>query len=120
LQSFISKTSGAPHVLREALKELGGQIAVAFVFGSVAQGTERAASDLDLFVLGSPGYSVVTERVRAVENRLGRPVQVLYFDPASAADRKSLRKTSIKAIARGPKQFVIGDEKRLAAILGTK
>jgi predicted nucleotidyltransferase len=104
--------------LREALSAFEPQIAVAFVFGSVAQGTERSGSDLDLFVLGSAGYSVVTEQVRTVENRLGRQVQVLYFDPASTADRKALRKASIKAIARGPKLFVIGDEKRLSDFIG--
>jgi hypothetical protein len=49
---------------------------------------------------------------------LGRQVQVLYFDPASTADRKALRKASIKAIARGPKLFVIGDEKRLSDFIG--
>jgi predicted nucleotidyltransferase len=117
LKSFISKTSGVPHLLRDALRDIEEQILLAFVFGSVAQGRERADSDLDLFVVGSAGYSVVTERVRAIENRLGRPVQVLYFDPASAADRKSLRKASMKAIARGPKLFVMGDEARLGSLL---
>jgi DNA-binding transcriptional ArsR family regulator len=114
LKSFISKTSGAPYLLREALSGIEEQIAVAFVFGSVAQGSEHSGSDLDLFVIGSAGYSVVTERVRSVENRLGRPVQVLYFDQESPADRQSLRKTSIKAIARGPKLFVIGDQAGLS------
>ena len=48
---------------------------------------------------------------------LGRRVQVLYFDPTSAQDRKSLRKASMKAIFAGPKLFVLGDESKLAAIL---
>ena len=117
LKSFISKCSGAPHVLRAALRDIEDQIAVAFVFGSVAEGVERKNSDLDLFVVGSAGYSVVTERARTVENRLGRPVQVLYFDTSSSADRKSLRKASMKAIAQGPKLFVIGDQTRLAELL---
>jgi DNA-binding transcriptional ArsR family regulator len=117
LKSFISKCSGAPHVLRTALRDIENQIAVAFVFGSVAEGVERKNSDLDLFVVGSAGYSVVTERARTVENRLGRPVQVLYFDTSSSADRKSLRKASMKAIAQGPKLFVIGDQTRLAELL---
>jgi DNA-binding transcriptional ArsR family regulator len=118
LKSLISKSSGAPHLLREALRAIEDQIAVAFVFGSVAQGVERADSDLDLFVVGSAGYSVVTERVRAVEDRLGRPIQVLYFDSGSATDRKSLRKPSMKAVARGAKLFVIGNQARLAKLLG--
>jgi predicted nucleotidyltransferase len=68
-------------VLREALKDIENAVAVAFIFGSVATGDEREHSDLDLFVVGTAGYSVVTERTRSVEDRLGRRVQVLYFEP---------------------------------------
>jgi predicted nucleotidyltransferase len=117
LKAFISKTSGAPFIVREALAGLEDQIAIVFVFGSVAQGSERADSDLDLFVIGTEGYSVVTERLYPIEERLGRRVQVLYFDPTSAQDRKSLRKPSMKSILSGPKLFVLGDESKLAALL---
>jgi predicted nucleotidyltransferase len=117
LKAFISKTSGTPYIVREALAGLEDLITVAFVFGSVAQGSERTDSDLDLFVIGSVGYSVVTERLYPVEERLGRRVQVLYFDPTSAQDRKSLRKSSMKAILMGPKLFVLGDDSGLAALL---
>jgi predicted nucleotidyltransferase len=80
---------------------LEDQITIAFVFGSVAQGSERVDSDLDLFVIGTAGYSIVTERLYPIEERLGRRVQVIYFDPTSAQDRKSLRKASMKAIFAG-------------------
>jgi predicted nucleotidyltransferase len=119
LKAFISKTSGAPFIVREALAGVEDQIDVAFVFGSVAQGSERSDSDLDLFVIGTAGYSVVTERLYPIEERLGRRVQVLYFDPTSAQDRKSLRKSSMKSIVSGPKLFVRGDESRLAALVGS-
>ena len=117
LKAFISKTSGAPFIVREVLAGLEDQIAIAFVFGSVAQGSERVDSDLDLFVIGTAGYSVVTERLYPIEERLGRRVEVLYFDPTSAQDRKSLRKSSMKSILSGPKLFVLGDESKLAALL---
>ena len=117
LKSLISKSSGAPFVLREALRGIGDEILVAFVFGSVAQGIEREDSDLDLFVVGSASYSAVTECVRTVENRLGRRVQVLYFDEGSASDRRSIRQASMQRILRGPKLFVIGDESQLEELL---
>ena len=77
----------------------------------------RADSDLDLFVIGTAGYSVVIERLYPIEERLGRRVQVLYFDPSSVQDLKSLRKSSMKSIISGPKLFVLGDESKLAALL---
>jgi hypothetical protein len=68
LEAFISKTSGTPFIVREALAGLEEQITIAFVFvfGSVAQGTEHAQSDLDLFVIGTAGYSLVRERLYPV------------------------------------------------------
>jgi predicted nucleotidyltransferase len=117
LKAFISKTSGAPSIVREYLAGIEDQIGIAFVFGSVAQGSERADSDLDLFVIGTAGYSVVTERLYPIEERLGRRVQVLYFDPTSAQDCHSLRKSSMRVIFAGPKLFVLGDESSLAALL---
>ncbi|MBX7255688.1 MAG: nucleotidyltransferase domain-containing protein [Candidatus Hydrogenedentes bacterium] len=45
------KTSGLVDILKEHLDSEA--IQVAFVFGSVAQGRERAESDIDLMVIGS-------------------------------------------------------------------
>jgi predicted nucleotidyltransferase len=117
LKAFISKTSGVPVIVREVLASLEDQIVIAFIFGSVAQGSERSDSDLDLFVIGTAGYSVVTERLYPIEERLGRRVEVLYFDPTSAQDRKSLRKASMRSLISGPKLFVLGDESKLATLL---
>jgi predicted nucleotidyltransferase len=117
LKSFISKTSGAPFVVRQALAPLERGIAVAFIFGSVARGRERQDSDIDLFIVGTAGYSHLTERLYAIEERLGRRVQVLYFDENSEHDRKALKKSSMRAILSGPKLFVFGDESKLESVL---
>lgn len=117
LKSFIAKTSGAPAAVREALASLEDQITVAFIFGSVAQGRERGESDLDLFVIGPAEYSQLMEKLHPLEERLGRRVQLLCFDPSSAQDRQSLRKASMQKILTGPKQFVMGDEARVGALL---
>jgi predicted nucleotidyltransferase len=117
LKARITKASGAPTFIREALNGLEDKIEVAVIFGSVASGTERADSDLDLFIVGTAGYSVVTQCLYAVEDRLGRRIQALYFDAGSPADRASLQKPSMQAMLSGPKVFVIGDEARLEALL---
>ncbi len=117
LKAFLGKTSGIPAVVREALAALEDKIEVAFIFGSVAQGRERADSDLDLFVIGTAGYSVVTEHLYPIEQRLGRRVQILYFDPSFPEDRGSLQKSSMQAILTSQKVFVLGDESRLATLL---
>lgn len=119
VRALIAKASGFQSLIREALLGLEEKIDLAVVFGSVAKGTEHADSDLDLFVVGKAGYSVVTQRMYAIEDRLGRKVQTLYFDTGSAADRASLRKSSIRALLAGPKVFVLGDERTLGAVMST-
>lgn len=117
LKNFIAKTSGAPTFIRDALRGLEDKIDIALIFGSVAKGTERADSDLDLFVIGTVGYSVVTERIYSIEDRLGRRVQTLYFDRDSPTDRASLKKPSTRAMLAGPKVFVLGGEAKLATLI---
>ena len=119
LRALITKASGAPSFIRDALQGLESTIDVAVIFGSVAKGTEHADSDLDLFVVGTPGYSIITQRIHSIEARLGRKVQILYFDVSSATDRASLQRSSTRAMLSGPKVFVLGDEGRLEALLNT-
>lgn len=117
LKALIVKTSGAQALVREALEGLGSKIQLAVIIGSVAKGTEHADSDLDLFVVGSAGYSLLAERMRDVQERLGRPVQILYFDINSKTDRTSLLKPSTRALLTKAKVFVFGDEERLKSVL---
>jgi predicted nucleotidyltransferase len=94
-------------------------VQLAVIFGSVAAGNERAGSDLDLFVIGTTSYSALSERLYAVEDRLGRKVQTLYFKAESATDRASLRKPATRALLSGPKVFVVGNERTLEKLLST-
>ena len=52
LQALIRKTIGLADALRLSLAPLAGRIDAAFIFGSMASGTESAGSDIDLMVVG--------------------------------------------------------------------
>lgn len=71
-------------------------------------------------MIGTAEYSHLTEKLYSIEERLGRRVQVLYFDANSDQDRKSLQKPSMRAILAGPKMFVLGDESRVASLLKSR
>src|SRR5437773_1049441 len=51
IHNLVLKTSGLVDALRAALDNRG--IAIAFVFGSLANGTEKARSDVDLMIIGN-------------------------------------------------------------------
>ncbi len=108
LHSIGLKTFGLADRLRDALGSVSDRIDAAFVFGSVASGTEQAASDIDLLVVGDIDLFEISPPLGEAENDLGRPIHVNLVDPDQWAD---WRRSSVgESIAGGPKIMVIGDE----------
>jgi len=52
LHGLIRKTFGIAQVLQTGLSSISGRIRIAFIYGSLAAGSESAASDIDLMVVG--------------------------------------------------------------------
>lgn len=52
-RAIVLKTFGVADVLRAALQPLWPLVELAFVYGSLAKGTEHAGSDVDLMVIGT-------------------------------------------------------------------
>jgi DNA-binding transcriptional ArsR family regulator len=65
LQQLVLKTSGLRDVLAGALGDVKG-IEVAFVFGSLASSGGKAASDVDLFVIGDAGLRGLATALRGI------------------------------------------------------
>jgi uncharacterized protein len=60
LRGLVRKTFGLTYVLQEALEPIADRIDLAFVFGSVANGTEDSSSDVDLMVFQAIRFVVYT------------------------------------------------------------
>src|ERR1035438_3231984 len=52
LRGLLFKTAGFVDVLAQALKPLAARLRTAFVYGSIAAGSEQSDSDIDLMVVG--------------------------------------------------------------------
>ena len=74
LSGFFRKTAGLADVLREALSPMAGEINLAFIFGSVAQGKERVSSDVDVLVIGNVSFERVVQAFYPIHGRLGREI----------------------------------------------
>lgn len=115
LRGLVVKTVGLVEPLRAALAPLAGEIAVAFVYGSVAKGTERAGSDIDLLVVSDRvSYPDLYEALQRAEAVLARPVNPTVFNRAEWSAKRAERDSFVKRIAGQPKHFVIGSEDDLA------
>ncbi|HET6644078.1 MAG TPA: nucleotidyltransferase domain-containing protein, partial [Fimbriimonadales bacterium] len=70
LRSIFIKTSGLADRVRSALEPISGRIDLAFIFGSMADSTERSWSDVDLFVVGQVKMSDLTRALKPLETSL--------------------------------------------------
>jgi len=111
LHGLIVKTVGVVEPIRAALESLSGAIELAFVFGSVAKGNERATSDIDLLIVTDRlAYADVYSALATAEKALGRPVNPTVFTRAEWK-RKRARPDSFTArINAQPRLFVIGSD----------
>ncbi len=74
LRSLLVKTAGIADVVRASLSDLGDKIKVAFIYGSFADGTDRAGSDIDLFVIGEATLREVVASLQAAQESTGREI----------------------------------------------
>jgi DNA-binding transcriptional ArsR family regulator len=117
LSGILRKTSGLADVLAEALAPAAERLRVAFVFGSMAQGREIAASDVDLLVIGDVGFAEAVELLHPAQATLGREVNVKVFAP-SEFSTKAAAEPFLRDVFAKPKIFVMGNDHDLAELAG--
>ncbi len=77
LHGLVVKTIGLAGPLEEALAPFRERIQAAFVYGSIARGSDTARSDIDLLVISDDvAYSDLYSALQEAEATLGRPVHV--------------------------------------------
>jgi len=110
LRGIVAKTVGVADVLREALMPLKPRIRTAFVYGSVAKGTDTAGSDIDLMVVADKvQYADIFKLVSEAERRLGRKVSPTVVAPADLAKRRGEDSFHSRVLEQA-KIFVMGSE----------
>ena len=83
VRGLVRKTSGLADMLRTALRPIADRIASAFLFGSVAKGTDTTDSDIDLMIIAeSLSYADVYPLLAALESELGRRISPTIYSPA--------------------------------------
>ncbi len=110
LRALLAKTAGVFQMLKTALLPLSSQIDVAFVYGSVARGEEKATSDIDLMVIGAASLDEVLDAVGPVEKQLGRPVNPTIYSIEDLKTRLRSGNHFLQSLKKGKKVFLIGDE----------
>ena len=116
LAGLLRKTAGIGDVLRQALAPLAEKIILAFVYGSVAAGEERADSDVDLMVLGSASFADLAHALAGIEAALRREVNPTSMPLQVFAERLAHNDGFAARVAAGPHIWLIGVEDDLAEL----
>ena len=116
LVGMVTKTLGVVPVLRQALAPSSDQIRLAVVFGSVAKGSDHAASDIDLLVVSDQlGTSDLLPSLIPAETQLGRAVHPVSYTEAEFAMRLAEPGSFVNKILALPLLPVIGSIDELAS-----
>lgn len=114
LRGIVQKTFGVVDVLREVLAPAVYQDDVAFVYGSVAKGTDRADSDIDLMVISDRvSYSQIMEIALIARQKLRRAVNPTLYKGGEFRRRLTEGNAFLRRVMEQQRLDVIGSSDEL-------
>ncbi len=116
LAGILRKTVGLADVLIEALTPLAHDVKVAFVFGSMARGTETTSSDVDLLIIGAADFGSFVDALHPAQQQLGREINPKVFSVREWKAKLRSKDSFISEIVPQPKIFLIGSDDALAEL----
>ena len=116
IHGLIVKTSGVADIIREPLERLRPNISAAFIFGSVAEGTERATSDIDLMIIGNVNFGDTVSALTGAESKLKREINPVVYSVEEFRARVKEKQNFVNTVLNGKKLFMIGNEDELTRL----
>jgi predicted nucleotidyltransferase len=114
LQSLVVKTVGLSEPIRKTLEPYSDKITTAFVYGSVAKGTDTARSDIDLMVIGDElDYSELYAALQNAETQLRRKVNPTFLSSIDWRRKVAQKGSFVSKVGGLPKIFIFGSESDL-------
>ena len=113
LSGLIRKTIGWYDLLTIVLRPLTDQVKVAFVFGSMANGTEKTRSDVDVMVIGSASFGEVVNALYDAQSILGREINPKVMTPQEWHAKQAEGNVFVHELLRKPKLFIVGADNDL-------
>lgn len=118
LRSLMVKTAGIEDQLKKILREQSKSIQVAFIFGSFARGSEIAASDIDLMVIGDITSREFSRLLSPLKEELDREMNPVVIRAREFQENVDRGDSFTQSILEEPKIFLIGDDDGLQALAG--
>ncbi len=107
LQKIVLKTEGIAKIIREDLAGLS-DIGCMFIYGSFAEGTAGATSDIDLFIVGDVDENTLIPLVHTSERAINREINYTLMQSDELKKRKRAGDPFVKNVMKEPKIMIIG------------
>ncbi len=114
IRHLVLKTAGLVEIIKSALDREG--IEIAFIFGSLASSKEKAASDVDLMVIGAVGLRALSSRLAGVSAQIGREINPHTLSVEEFRRRRQKGDHFLSNVLESPKLFILGSEHDLEAM----
>jgi predicted nucleotidyltransferase len=118
LRGLLLKTAGLVDVLAQALKPVAAKVATAFVYGSIAAGSEESDSDIDLMVVGRMSPEDLALPLRRARESLGREINPTVYTPAEFRRKHAANDPFLKEVLHQPRLVVLGNKDELGKVAG--
>ncbi|MGQ0750151.1 MAG: nucleotidyltransferase domain-containing protein [Betaproteobacteria bacterium] len=111
LRGIAQKVFGPAEALRTAIMPLAKRIHAAWLYGSVAKGTDRAQSDLDVLIVADDlTLEEAYAALRPAEKRLGRAVSPTLYTRKEFERRRVAKSPFLSKVLAGERVFLVGDD----------
>lgn len=113
LVSILKKTSGLVDVLANVLEPMIDKIKVAFIYGSLARGTENSGSDIDVLIIGDITFQEAVSALYPCQEMLGREINPKVYTKKEWKNFVCKNDAFYQELMNNPKMFIFGDANEL-------
>lgn len=111
LVGIVKKTFGVADEIRDKLVLLDEYIELAFIYGSIAKGTDTASSDIDLMLVGKDlSYENTMQLLLPLEESLQRTINPTIYERKDFVARLKDGDSFVSRVMERPKIFIKGSE----------
>jgi len=107
VRQIVAKTIGAVPLISQVLKNIEG-IEEAYLYGSFARNQQDAASDIDIFVIGTLREQVLAEAVQKLERQLGREINYTVLTPKEFRRRRARKDAFLEDVWQNRRAPLVG------------
>jgi len=118
LRGLMLKTAGLVDVLAQALKPVASKVTTAFVYGSIAAGSEDSNSDIDLMVVGEVSPQDLALPLRRARESLGREINPTVYSLSEFERKRAANDHFLTQVLDKPRLIVLGNKDELDKVAG--